>query len=447
MKKVVPVRLLLKSCLFLCTCLTVCAQGTRVDTTHAQHWNFHFQQTVVTQYKFPFKPTNRGPNTLLPEESAQTSLTSTLFIGRRLWKGAELYINPEIAGGTGLSGAHGIAGFTNGETFRIGNPKPQVYVARLFVQQIINLTPGKYGYSEDGVNQLAGPQPTHFLYFSVGRFGNADYFDNNTYSHDPRSQFLNWSLMSTGAWDYPANTRGYTWGVVAAWVKPGAALRFSSALMPKAANGSVMDWRIRQSHSETLEWEKAMHLAGKKGIIRLLAFRTQTGMGNYRQALLQTDSVPDITATRRPGRTKYGFGINLEQALSKSAGAFLRASWNDGRNETWAFTEIDRSVSGGVSLGGSGWRRSSDQAGIALVANGISPDHRAYLQAGGSGFMLGDGTLRYGPEVIAELYYAVNLPQWHLSITPDYQCVLNPGYNRTNAGPVHIVALRAHLGF
>lgn len=418
------------------------------DSTRRSGWSLHFQQTVITQWHANFAAPYTGEFSLQPREKAKTSLTSTVFIGRRLWKGASVYFNPELAGGSGLSAARGIAGFTNGETFRIGDPAPKLYVARVFLRQVWALSDSKRGTSQtvndDGPNQVAGPVPDHFLALNVGKFSLSDYFDQNSYSHDPRTQFFNWALMSAGAWDYPANTRGYTIGGVLEYVTPELAIRASSALTPTQANGPTLNFHYGRAHSETLELTHVYSLRGHVGTVRLLGFRTVAGMGDYRTATQRPDV--DITQTRQTGRTKIGVALNAEQHISNDLGLFARASYNDGRRETWAFTEIDRSVSVGAASAGTRWRRPDDRLGVAVLANGLSQPHRAYLAAGGYGFIIGDGQLNYRPEYIGEAYYSFNFPHQHATISPDYQFVLHPAYNR-DRGPVHVLALRAHVAF
>jgi high affinity Mn2+ porin len=403
----------------------------------------HFQQTLIDQWHAPFSAPYSGEYSLAPHEKAKLSFTSTAFIGCRLWSGASLYFNPEVAGGSGLSGARGIAGFTNGETFRIGNPAPQLYLARLYLRQVWALSNNRV-LLEDGPNQLGGAAPQHYLALSVGKISIADYFDQNNYSHDPRTQFLNWSLMSNGAWDYPANTRGYTVGAVVEYVTPTFALRAATTLVPKEANGPSLNYHYGQAHSETLELTRSYHVAQHPGIVRLLAYRTVANMGDYRQAAAL--EVPDITATRAVGRTKTGLGISAEQELTPAVGAFGRLSYNDGKHETWAFTEIDQSASLGLVSAGTRWQRPDDRLGIAVVANGLSASHRDYLAAGGYGFIIGDGKLTYSPEMINEVYYSLSLAHYHATISPDYQFVVHPAYNR-DRGPVSVAAVRLHVAF
>ena len=360
-----------------------------------------------------------------------------------------MYFNPEVAGGSGLSGSRGVAGFVNGETFRIGDPAPKLYLARLYLWQVLALGAGTAA-DEDDLNQLVGSRPTHYLALNLGKFSAADFFDQNSYSHDPRIQFLNWSLMSAGAWDYAANTRGYTVGGVLEYVTPAFALRLGSTLMPTTANGPLLDFDYGTAHAETAELTKSYRLGPRQGTVRALGFRNVAAMATYRStvALAQrTGERPDTENVQRPGHTKLGFGLNAEQKLTPNVGLLARLSYNDGRNKTWAFTEIDRSASLGAVSTGARWQRPDDRLGAAVVVNGLSDEHRAYLAAGGYGFIIGDGALNYGPEQIAKIYYSRSLPRYHAAISPDYQLVVNPAYNRDRRGPVHVVAVCLHVEF
>jgi high affinity Mn2+ porin len=414
------------------------------DSSAIQNWNIHFQQTVVGQHHPHFSAKYSGRNSLQTHSETQTSLTSTLFLGARLWRGAEAYFNPEMAGGSGLSAARGIAGFPNGETFRVGAPKPTIYLARLFVKQIFTLSDEKQTIDDDQ-NQLAGKIPTSYVALSAGKFCLKDLFDNNKYSNDPRTQFLNWSLMANAGWDYPANVRGYTIGFVIEYVKPLWTLRFASTLVPKEANGPSLDYKFSKARSESFEFERNFTMHDRPSVLRLLTFFTQANMGNYKEAVNPIVFGPgpfDITQTRKSGRTKYGFGLNFEQDWNENVGYFVRAGWNDGKNETWAYTEIDNSVSAGFSLKGRSWKRPHDHVGLAVVSNGISADHRNYLRSGGYGFIIGDGQLRYSRENILETYYSFQLNDFFW-ISPNYQFIANPAYNK-DRGPVHVFALRVH---
>jgi high affinity Mn2+ porin len=287
---------------------------------------------------------------------------------------------------------------------------------------------------------------TSRLTLVAGKFSAADFFDESSYSHDPRTQFLNWSLMSAGAWDYPADTRGYTWGAAAEYTYNEWSFDAIFVLVPTTANGLELDTRIAEAHGMAFEVEYHYAIAGRKGVARALAFRNLANAGNYRRTLQQMPVNPDITQTRRYGTVKYGFVLGVEQELTDDIGVFARVSWNDGTSETWAFTEIDQSLCAGVQFAGHLWKRDSDVLGIASVVNGISDDHRDYLAAGGYGFIIGDGALSYAPEWISEVYYRFQVNDW-LQLSLDYQLVVNPAYNQARGPIVHIGALRAHVEF
>lgn len=417
----------------------------QTDSLFKKRFNFHFQQTVITQTKPGFGAAYSGTNSLSNAHETATSFTTTLFGGARLWKGAEAYFNPEMSGGKGFSQAVGVAGFPNGETFRIGSPEPAIYIARAYLVQT-------FGWGKevdtiaDDANQLASYRKKKYFSITAGKFGLSDFFDNNAFSHDARSQFMNWSLMANGAWDYPANTRGYVFGVVFELGQPTWALRLATTMVTTTANGAIWDGKIGKAHAFTLEYEKRYQISGQKGTLRVLGYDNAAKMGDYRLAVAQNPIAPDITDTRAYGRNKYGFGINIEQNINANLGVFAKTSYNDGKTETWAFTEIDRSVSLGAILKGDGWNQKNSEIGLAFVGNGISKDHRDYLAQGGYGFIIGDGKLNYAPEMIAETYYKVNVYQKKFFLSPDYQFILHPAYNK-DRGPVHVFSLRAHVEF
>ncbi|PSL43711.1 high affinity Mn2+ porin [Chitinophaga niastensis] len=408
-------------------------------------YSFHFQQTLVTQWHPDFSAKYSGPNSFRTHEDGKTSITSTFYAGIRPLKNLELYVNPELAGGEGLSHATGIAGFPNGETFRVGDPKPKIYLARAFAVYTLPLN-ATTQVDEDDLNNVAGTTPTHYLRFIGGKYCLADFFDQNNYSHDPRTQFLNWSLMSNAAWDYPADVRGYTMALTLQYRKDNWQVQAATSLEPLEANGPKLNYHYGQSNGEVVEVTHTHILNKHEGNIRVMAFINQAPMGSYNEALKAHIDTPDITAVRKNGRTKYGFAINADQEFTKEGGAFLKASWSDGHNETWAYTEIDRSVSAGWLQNGRSWHRAQDNAGIAVVVNGLSEDHRHYLAAGGSGFMVGDSQLNYAPEMIAEVFYQCNITRLHIALSPDYQFVLHPGYNK-DRGPVNIIGLRTRVAF
>jgi len=415
------------------------------DTLKQQRFNLHFQQTVITQAKPSFSADYSGLNSLSTKGETQSSLTTTLFGGARLWKGAEAYFNPELSGGAGLSKTLGAAGFPNGETFRVGAAEPKIYIARLYFTQNFEWGKEKDTLTDDA-NQLAGLKSKRYFSVTVGKFGMADFYDGNEFSHDPRTQFMNWSLMDNGAWDYPANTRGYVIGSHFELGMPTWTLRFAFTMSTTTANGAIWDAKIGHANTQTLEYEKRYTLNGNKGTVRVLGFRNNGKMGDYRQALAASPVNPVVDTNLTYGKHKYGFGISADQYLSKDFGIFAKVSYNDGHTETWYFTEIDRSLSFGGVLKGTSWKRADDELGLAFVANGLSAPHKDYLAAGGYGFIIGDGKLNYGHEMIAELYYKINAFQKKVWLTPDYQFILNPAYNK-DRGPVNVFSLRAHVEF
>lgn len=419
------------------------------------NWSIHAQITTIYQYHPGFKAAYSGPNSLNSNAEGALSLTSTIFLGRKLWKGAAIYFNPELSGGSGLSHTEGVAGFPNGEIYRVGNPTPTPFLARLYLQQNILL-----GHSADDVeptdnNQLAGKIPASRISITLGRFCMSDFFDDNTYSHDARAQFMNWALMGAGAWDFPADTRGYTEGLVIELIKPKWAVRVASVLEPEQANGIKPDWRWDKANSETAEYERHWNIKGLPGVVRATGYISFTRAPYYKDAIaaiqsgdsasiaLYTGIISGHQTWNKYGGIKYGFGINAEQEILECLGVFVRANWNDGHSSTWAFTEIDNNVQLGLSLTGAYWKRPTDVFGIAGVVNGISPLHKQYLALGGYGFILGDGKLNYGPEAIMEVYYKAQIASF-IAISVDYQLIGNPGYNK-DRGPVHVPGIRLHL--
>jgi high affinity Mn2+ porin len=430
--------------LFTPLLLVVLFQGAFAqDTLKHENFSFHFQQTIITQQKPAFSAKYTGDNSLSTAMETQSSITSTLFGAARLWKGAQVFFNPEISGGAGLSKTLGVAGFPNGETFRVGSASPSIYIARLYFTQNF-----EWGKEKDtiqaGPNQLAGLKSKRYLSITAGKFGMADFFDGNEFSHDARSQFMNWSLMDNGAWDYPANTRGYVVGAMAELGQPTWALRFAFTLSTTEANGAVLDQKVGKANTQTLEFEKRYRLNGHDGTVRILGFRNNGKMGKYANAL--NLNPPNVDTLLSYGTHKYGFGISADQYLTNDFGVFAKLSYNDGHTQTWYFTEIDRSISFGATLKGTSWKRKDDELAIAFVGNGLSDPHRNYLAAGGYGFIIGDGKLNYATEMIGEIYYKINAYQNKFFISPDYQFIANPAYNK-DRGPVNVLSIRAHVEF
>jgi high affinity Mn2+ porin len=413
-------------------------------------WCFHFQFTGIIQYNPVFTSPYAGQNSFISKSARAYSVTSTAYLGRKLWSGASIYFNPEMAGGEGLSSTLGIAGFPNGETFRIGQPQPVVYVARIFLRQQINLDNTHFDTIPEGVNQVREIVSRKRLTINAGKFGIADFFDQNGVSHDPRTDFMNWSLMNNGAYDYAANTRGYTGGVIIEYYTPGWVFRAGTALMPLEANGPTLNFNWTKSNSETAEIQKNYDLHGLPGVARLLFYYNTSKAPAYQTVIDEdrngTDTSLNVVTGTQYGGKKYGLGVSAEQAISARLHGFLRLGWNDGKTATWAFTEVDNSASLGLRYFGIGRGRMADNIGLAFVSNGISSVHEQFLSIGGYGFIIGDGKLpHYKRENIMEFFYQVKLFE-QLYATLDYQFVANPAYNH-DRGPVSLLAARVHVNF
>jgi carbohydrate-selective porin OprB len=371
----------------------------------------------------------------------------TLYTGYQLNNSTEVFLDIESAGGGGIGKALGLAGFSNLDVVRSPDLGQTPYLARLMFRKIIPLGPGR-AKSDRGPLSLANMLPARRLDFRIGKFSVPDFFDVNSVGSDSHLQFMNWTDDNNGAYDYAANTRGYTWGALVEYQSPGWGARFGETLEPKIANGPNLDADLFRAHAENFEIEfRRSFIPHRLGTVRLLSFVNHANMGNYRQAIVRFRSgltpVPDVVATREQGRIKYGFGINFEQPLTSTLRAFGRLGWNEGRNESFAYTEVDQSVSLGADLRGDRWGRKLDKIGAAFVSNALSGDHRQYLALGGLGFLLGDGKLTYGREEILEIYYTFHL--WRgVFASADVQHFNHPGYNR-DRGPVLIPGVRLHV--
>jgi high affinity Mn2+ porin len=410
-----------------------------------QKWNIFWQATSIGQYHSTFHSPYEGANSLEDVSERSVSLTTTLFLGMRLGQSTQIYVDPEVAGGRGFSNVTGIANFPNGELPRVSGATPKPYLARAFLQQDFGWGAERESF-ESEENQLAGDRPMNRYTVVAGRFTVTDYFDNNRYSHDPRTQFMGWAVMYNGAWDYPADTRGYTWGWVHELHTKFWSFRYGSAGEPKVANGLRFDRRIFRDRGDMFEVERRHSFGSHPGAVRALGFALHTDSGSYQEALnaaAKTRATPAVVSTRQVGRLKYGFGLNMEQELTADIGVFSRLGWNDGKTESFAFTAMDRLASGGVSVTGTHWRRHYDTVGSELSVGGLSRVHANYLAAGGLDFIIGDGRLNYGPEYVWESYYSARVvPGFFLSV--DTQRIANPAYNQ-DRGPVWAYSLRLHI--
>jgi high affinity Mn2+ porin len=421
-------------------------------------YSLHYQFTGITQYHPSFHALYSGKNSLSDHEESATAFVTTLYGDLRLWQGGELLFDPEMSGGRGLSSTLGVAAFPNGIVYRVGDPAPAIYDARLAISQTFGLGGGTLA-NEPGPNELRGTRDRNVLAITVGRVSVTDVFDANHYSNDPTNDFLNWALFASGAWDYPADTRGYTWGVLADLAYTWWSARGGIALEPTVANGQALDTRIDKAHGLMAEYEARYSVGPMAGAWSLLLFLNTAHMGSYQQVLANpAEYQNDVAKTRADGRMKYGFAVSIEQQITKALGAFVRLSWNDGHTESWAFTEIDQSLAVGAVQQGKVWGRPSDEAGAAVVISGLSPWHERYLAGGGYGFIIGDTPntpaegpcfgscpLRYGPEIVTDIYYRVQLTS-ALSVSVFYQPIVNPAYNQ-DRGPVHVLSGRVHVTF
>jgi high affinity Mn2+ porin len=427
------------------TVLRLSAQDAAQVPADPEKWNLSFQATSIGQYHGSFNSPYADALSLQGHPEAEASLTSTLYFGWLLARNTQFYFDPELAGGRGFSGTNGIADFPNGEMPRVTVATPKPYLARLYVTQDFGFGDAREFISSDA-NQLAGSRPMTRYSVTIGRFALTDFFDNNRYTHDPRTQFMGWAIMYNGAWDYAADTHGYTWGWIHEFHTRRWSLRYASGAMPRVANGLRFDRRVLRDRGDNFEGEVRVKPRGHDGAVRVLSYQNHARMGTYAEAVdlaEQTGTKPDVTATRRPGTLKYGFGVSAEQELAKDIGVFGRLGWNDGKTESFAFTAIDRLAEVGVSVGGTRWKRPHDTAASELTVSGLSAVHAQYLARGGLDFLIGDGALRYGPEYVWESYYSARVMSGVFA-TIDLQHVNDPAFN-CDRGPLWIGTVRLHV--
>lgn len=414
-----------------------------VADPESDRWEIHGQTTVVGQGYPSFRSPYDGTNSLAPNAQFKSTWSSSLFANVRLWDGGELYLNPEFLQGYGLSDTTGAGGFPNGEGQKSGFAFPHVSPSRFYLRQTFGLGGEQEQLASSG-SQLSGKADISRLTFQVGRFAVVDVFDGNSYAHDPRRDFMNWSIWASGAFDYSADKLGLSYGATAELNQKQWAIRAGYFLMDAESNSNNFDMRVFRRGEYVAELETRYTLFGQPGKLRTLGFVNSVNSGSYRETLDNPLLNLDISRTRK-GRIKYGYAFNLEQAITEDLGLFGRWSWNDGKNEIMAFTDIDDSFSGGVSIRGLRWGRPDDVIGIAGATNGLSRDHRDFLAAGGLGPLIGDGRLNYRRENILEAYYAYAVtPAW--TATADYQFIANPAFN-ADRGPVSVFSGRLHGEF
>jgi len=425
------------------------AAATSPDTDRL---SLHGQATFVEQAYPPIRSPYEGPHSLPGSGEARETFDLTLFAGLKLWQGAELWFNPEIDQGFGFADAHGIAGFPSAEAYKEGSLYPYARVQRAFLRQTIDLGGASEKVDADQ-NQFAGSRTADRLVFTVGRFAITDIFDTNKYANNAKTDFLNWTVVNAGTFDYAGDGWGYTYGAAAEWYQGRWTLRaglFDLSVTPAGGNSPLagqLDPTFSQ-YQVVGEIEERHELWGEPGKLKITGYLSRGRAGAFADAiaLAQATGQPaDITAVRTE-TSRPGVSINLEQQINDTLGVFARAGWADGQIEPWDFTDVDRTVSGGVSINGKRWGRPDDTVGIAGVVNGISDVHQAFLNAGGLGILIGDGQLPHpGPEQILEAYYSYTLSS-STKVSFDYQFVVNPGYN-TDRGPVSVFTGRWHWTF
>ena len=447
---------------FIVSCLSVPLRGRAQDKdkqaedaapptvfphSETARWWVSGQINMVFQAHPDFHALYSGPNSLSARAEHATSRVLTLYTGYQLTKHAEAIFDLESAGGRGISDALGMAGFTNVDVVRNPSLGSKPYIARAMLHQVFALS-GKDEDSERTPTSILPKLPERRFELRAGKMSLADYFDMNSVGSDSHLQFLNWTAVNDGVYDYAADTRGYTVAAMAEYHDHTWSARFAEALMPKVANGPQLDFDVLRARSENIELEFRPELQkDRKTAIRLLSFINHANMGSYREAVQAffagTDPQPNIEAHRKQGRIKYGFGLNAEQEITKTLRAFGRLGWNEGQNESFAYTEVDQAIEIGADWRLDRWGRSNDKIGTAFITNGISRLHQLYLALGGNGFLLGDGRLTYGREDILETYYNAHL--WRgVYFSPELQWAAHPGYNK-DRGPVIVPGLRVHV--
>lgn len=408
-----------------------------------ENWSLHMQNTNTLQGDTGFRSPYSGQNSLSSAAQLRQMISLDLLLGLRLWSGAEIHLDGMVWQGFGLSNALGMAGFPNGEAFRKGMAVPGENITRAFIRQTIGIG-SEMEDSPASSLFLKGRQHASRLTITLGRFSPKDIFDANAYANDARTQFLNWSLMANGAWDYPADTLGFTTGGALELYLHEWVLRYGFFQVPMVSNGIGLDPHIWKAWAQVLELEHRHEIRSHPGAVRLLAYANRADMGSFQQTLNDPSRPADITNSRAY-RIKYGFGLNADQEIASGVGVFTRLGWSNGQAESWSFTDVDSSASLGISAKGKAWHRPNDTLALAGIVNSISKVHSAYFQQGGTGILVGDGRQTYGAEKIIETYYDIAVYSW-LHIAFDYQLAFNPAYNR-DRGPVNIFAARLHWEF
>jgi high affinity Mn2+ porin len=406
-------------------------------------WNYHMEATCVGQWHPSFPAQYSGPESLDNHSATAETVDYDLFLGARLWQGAEFHVDGLFWQGFGFNHTLGIEAFPNAESYKIGSYDGNVTPARVFLRQTIGLGGDQEPVADDALH-LGGRQDVSRITLTVGQISVLDIFDQNSYAGDPTTQFLNWALVGNEAWDYPANSMGYITGFAAELNQPNWTARYGFFQMPTVANGMAIDQQYLQAWGMVTEFERRFVIHKHPGAVRLLAFLNRAHMGSFAEADDNPERPANIVDTRQY-RLKYGFGLNAEYELIKGVGVFTRLGWNDGQTENWVYADVSKTGSAGLSIKGAFWNRPNDTVGLAGIVNGISHVQQDYFADGGQGILAGDGALSYSLEKTLETYYKFQI--WkNLNVTADYQYVIDPAYNAAR-GPVSILGVRFHWDF
>ena len=417
--------------------------ASRQATLEDRGWLLHGQATFVEQGHPSFRSPYRGTNSLQPAAMQRNTFSGDLILGRRLWEGAEFVLNGQVIRGFGLSGTRGVAGFPNGEAFRIGSEVPAGFIPRAFLRQMIGLSADTV--PPDGDQQRFNrPLPRERITITAGKFSVLDIFDDNRYAHDPRTQFLNWAFVAGAAFDFANDAKGFTNGIAAEWENGSWGVRLGGFQVARRVNSLSLDPQPGRGWQVLAQLDRFFELAGRPGAVRLLGGLSRTRSQTY-DALLAGDIEATNESPRGGYRIKQMLALNMEQEITDSLGAFARLSWNDGRSQQWMYTQMDWAASAGVSLRGAAWGRARDVVGLAGNIGGLASGQRRFLEAGGLGFILGDGRLNYRPEMVSELYYDAQVAPG-MNLAANIQLIANPGHN-ADRGPVVVFGGRLRTAF
>ncbi|MBP7943258.1 MAG: carbohydrate porin [Polynucleobacter sp.] len=416
--------------------------------------NIHGQTTYINQRYNNFTSSYSGMNSMSDLKSMSYTWSGTLFLGARVAPNTDIYFNPEVFSGIPFSALVGLGGFTNGEANKAGGTQAKFYSARAFVRQTINQEGDKV-VLENEANQITQTVSSNRVVLTGGQFSTLDIFDDSRYAKDPRIQFMNWGNMTYLAYDYAADARGYSWGLAGEWYLDNWVMRASRMLAPKTPNGRDLNWQIFNTYGDQIEVERQHNIADLPGKVSVLAYRNKMMLARFQDAtnyVIQNNAqgTQAINNVRNNMQYKTGIGLHGEQALTKDLGIYGRAFTSDGHTETMSFTEADNSISVGMGMNGTSWKRPNDSIGISMMQNGLSSYRRAYLQAGGVSYFIGDyaspsQTISYSPERIGEVYYNATVIK-NVLAGLNFQHIINPAYNSAR-GPVNILSFRVHAEF